>query len=252
MWATELRRRHRWTLAAACLLAGAGVVHAQSAPAVSDADIERARRAQPTITDQDIERARKANPTPSELQLRQVPRSAGPRIDALPQPKTNVPIDLEALAKGYASQVGNMDAAQGLVSDPALMIFVSLSMPEATLQRLVDQAARAKASILLRGLVNGSLRDTVARVQGLIGQRQVAVQIDPQAFDRFAISRVPSFVLIRDGARLASCASGTCAPPEGFVRTAGDVSLDYALEHVQRAAPKFAKDASGFLKRIKG
>jgi conjugal transfer pilus assembly protein TrbC len=144
-----------------------------------------------------------------------------------------------------------MDAAQGLVSGPALMIFVSLSMPEATLQRLVDQAARAKASILIRGLVNGSLRDTVARVQGLIGQRQVAVQIDPQAFDRFAITRVPSFVLIRDGARPASCASGTCAPPEGFVRTAGDVSLDYALEHVQRAAPKFAKDAGGFLKRIK-
>jgi conjugal transfer pilus assembly protein TrbC len=36
------------------------------------------------------------------------------------------------------------------------------------------------------------------------------------------------------------------------VRTAGDVSLDYALEHVQRAAPKSAKDAGGFLKRIKG
>ena len=189
---------------------------------------------------------------PSELQLGQVPSSAGPRIDALPQPRTNVPIDLEALAKGYAEQVGNMDAAQGLVSGPALMIFVSLSMPEATLQRLVDQAARAKASILLRGLVNGSLRDTVARVQGLIGKRQVAVQIDPQAFDRFAITRVPSFVLIRDGARPASCASGTCAPPEGFVRTVGDVSLGYALEHVQRAAPKFAKDAAGFLKRIKG
>jgi conjugal transfer pilus assembly protein TrbC len=219
---------------------------------VSDADIERARRAQPTITEQDIERARKANPTPSELQLGQVPRSAGPRIDALPQPKTNVPIDLEALAKGYAEQVGNMDAAQGLASGPGLMIFVSLSMPEATLQRLLDQAARAKASVLLRGLVNGSLRDTVARVQGLIGQRQVVVQIDPQAFDRFAITRVPSFVLIRDGARPASCASGSCAPPEGFVRIAGDVSLDYALEHVQRTAPRFAKDAGGFLKRIKG
>ncbi len=252
MSAIEVLCRRRCTFAAACLLASVGVVHAQSTPTVSEADIERARRAQPTITEQDIERARKSNPMPSELQLGQVPRSAGPRIDALPQPRTNVPIDLEALAKGYASQVGNMDAAQGLVSGPALMIFVSLSMPQATLQRLVDQAARAKASILLRGLVNGSMRDTVARVQGLIDHRQVAVQIDPQAFDRFAITRVPSFVLIRDGARPRSCASGTCAPPEGFVRTAGDVSLDYALEHIQRAAPKFAKDAGGFLKRIKG
>lgn len=252
MWATELLHRHLSALAAAYLLAGAGVVSAQSIPTVSDADIERARRAQPTITEQDIERARKANPTPSELELGQVPRSASPKIDALPQPKTNVPIDLEALAKGYASQVGNMDAAQGLVSGPGLMIFVSLSMPEATLQRLVEQASRAKASVLLRGLVNGSLRETVARVQGLIGQRQVAVQIDPQAFDRFAIARVPSFVLIRDGARPVSCASGTCAPPEGYVRIAGDVSLDYALAYIQRTAPRFAKDAGGFLKRIKG
>jgi conjugal transfer pilus assembly protein TrbC len=89
-------------------------------------------------------------------------------------------------------------------------------------------------------------------VQGLIGQRQVAIQIDPQAFDRFTIERVPSFVLVRDGTRPVSCASGTCAPPEGFLRTTGDVSLDYALEHMQRRAPQFAKVVDGFLRRIKG
>ena len=251
MLASETLDRH-WTVLATCLLASAGVVHAQPTPVVTDADIERARRAQPTITDQDIERARKANSVPSQVEPGQVPRSAGPKIDALPQPRNREPIDLEALAKGYASQVGGMDAAQGLVAGPGLMVFISLSMPQATLQRLVDQAARARASVLIRGLVNGSIRDTVARVQGLIGRRQVAVQIDPQAFDRFAITRVPSFVLVRDGARPASCASGTCAPPGEFVRTAGDVSLDYALEHIQTTAPRFARDAGGFLKRIKG
>jgi conjugal transfer pilus assembly protein TrbC len=96
------------------------------------------------------------------------------------------------------------------------------------------------------------LRATVAQVQVLIGQRQVAIQIDPQAFDRFAIERVPSFVLVRDGTRPVSCASGTCAPPEAYLRTIGDVSLDYALELMQRRAPQFAKDADGFLRRIKG
>jgi conjugal transfer pilus assembly protein TrbC len=89
-------------------------------------------------------------------------------------------------------------------------------------------------------------------VQGLIGQRQVAIQIDPQAFDRFTIERVPSFVLVRDGTRPVSCASGSCAPPEGFLRTTGDVSLDYALEYMQRRSPQFAKDASGFLRRLQG
>ena len=131
-------------------------------------------------------------------------------------------------------------------------MFVSLSMPRPTLQRLVGQAARAKASIVLRGFANGSLRDTVAQVQGLIGARQVAVQIDPLAFDRFAVTRVPTFVLVRDGTRPVACASGSCAPADSFLRTSGDVSLDYALEHMRRSAPGFGPPADIFLKRIKG
>jgi conjugal transfer pilus assembly protein TrbC len=125
-------------------------------------------------------------------------------------------------------------------------------MPRPTLQRLVDQAARVKASIVLRGFANGSLRDTVAQVQGLIGSHQVAVQIDPQAFDRYAVTRVPTFVLVRDGARPVACASGSCAPADSFLRTSGDVSLDYVLEHMRRSAPGFGPPADTFLKRIKG
>jgi conjugal transfer pilus assembly protein TrbC len=148
-------------------------------------------------------------------------------------------------------QADAMEAAQSLAKGPGLFVFVSLAMPRPTLQRLIDQAARARASVILRGLATGSLRQTVAQVQPLIGQRQVAVQIDPQAFDRFAIARVPSFVLVRDGTRPESCAAGSCAPPEAFLRTAGDVSLDYALEHMQRAAPAFRADAAPFLARLR-
>ena len=72
------------------------------------------------------------------------------------------------------------------------------------------------------------------------------------AFDRFAISKVPSFVLVRDGTRPVACASGSCAPADSFLRSTGDVSLDYALEHMQRSAPAFAPAAELFLKRIKG
>ena len=235
-----------------CNLVGIADALAQSQRVVTDADIARARREQPTITDQDIERARQKNRAPSDAELNAAPVPAHPNIDALPQPKAQAPIDLETLAKGYSAQSDAVEQAQGLVSGPGLFVFVSLSMPQSTLQRLVDQAARAKASVFIRGFAGGSLRTTVAQVQELIGQRQVAVQIDPQAFDRFSIERVPSFVLVRDGARPISCASGTCAPPEAFLRATGDVSLDYALEHMQRRAPQFSKDAAGFLRRIKG
>ena len=229
-----------------------GQALAQNPPTVTDADIERARRETPTVTDQDIEAARRKYSMPGAAELLSAPVPNSLNVEALPRPLSHTPIDLEALARGYASQSDAMIQAQGFEAGPGLLVFVSLSMPRPTLQRLVDQAARAKASIILRGFANGSLRDTVAQVQGLIGARQLSVQIDPQAFDRFAITRVPSFVLVRDGTRPTSCASGSCAPADSYLRTSGDVSLDYALEHLQRAAPTFGPAAGTFLKRIKG
>ena len=251
MSASDLRLSARALGLTAALLASAQAL-AQNPPVITDADIERVRREQPAITDQDIDAARRKYGMPSDAELRSAPVPTRPNVEALPQPLSHTPIDLEALTRGYASQAEAMTRAQGLVAGPGLLVFVSLSMPRPTLQRLVDQAARAKASIVLRGFANGSLRDTVAQVQGLIGSRQVAVQIDPLAFDRFAVTRVPTFVLVRDGTRPVACASGSCAPADSFLRTSGDVSLDYALEHMRRSAPGFGPPADIFLKRIKG
>ena len=250
MSASDLRLSARALGLTAALLASAQAL-AQNPPVITDADIERVRREQPAITEGDIDAARRKYSMPGDAELRYAPVPT-PNVEALPQPLSRTPIDLEALARGYASQADAMTQAQGLATGPGLLVFVSLSMPRPTLQRLVGQAARAKASIVLRGFANGSLRDTVAQVQGLIGARQVAVQIDPLAFDRFAVTRVPTFVLVRDGTRPVACASGSCAPTDSFLRTSGDVSLDYALEHMRRSAPGFGPPADIFLKRIKG
>ena len=250
MSASDLRLSARALGLTAALLASAQAL-AQNPPVITDADIERVRREQPAITEGDIDAARRKYSMPGDAELRYAPVPT-PNVEALPQPLSRTPIDLEALARGYASQADAVTQAQGLATGPGLLVFVSLSMPRPTLQRLVGQAARAKASIVLRGFANGSLRDTVAQVQGLIGARQVAVQIDPLAFDRFAVTRVPTFVLVRDGTRPVACASGSCAPADSFLRTSGDVSLDYALEHMRRSAPGFGPPADIFLKRIKG
>lgn len=215
---------------------------AQPAPVITDEDLARVRRETPTVTDDDVRRVQQRHAVP--------PPEAGtvatPRIEALPKPLTKAMPNLGDIAQGYAQ--GN---APTLGSGPGLFVFVSLSMPEATLARLVDQAARARAAILIRGVAKGSLRETVARLQKLIGQREVAVLIDPQAFDRYAVGRVPTFVLARDGGRPASCASGTCPPPGDFVSAAGDVSLEYALDQLRRAAPRFDAEAGVFLARLR-
>lgn len=237
-------------VAALAVLVLATQVGAQ-APVITEADIERVRRDQPTLTERDIDNARRQHGGIGAAVTDPPARPAAPKLDALPQPLTARPIDLEAIARGYGAPTEAMGAAPGLRQGPGLIVFVSLSVPRPTLERLLDQAARAGATVVLRGFVQGSLRATVAEVQALIGPRQLAVQIDPPAFDRFVVTRVPSFVLLRDGARPVSCATGTCAPPEAFLKADGDVSLDYALEHMQRAAPAFRADAALFLARLR-
>ena len=220
-------------------------------PTVSDTDIERARRAAPRVTEQDIEAARRRNPMPSEAELARMPIPSAPKVDALPQPAVPPKLDLEAIAKGYQSIEGA--TVTGLPSsEPTLLIFISFSMPDATLARLVDQAAAARATLVLRGLVNDSLTQTVAKAQALIGQRPVSFQIDPLAFDRFGVPRAPAFVLLKRGAEAQSCAAGSCFAADAFVLTAGDVSLRYALEFIARSAPAFAGEAAPFLRRVKG
>lgn len=220
-------------------------------PTVTEADIERVRRAQPTVTERDIENARRQHGRTGAAWADPPSVPAATHLDALPQPLAARPVDLEAIARGYGAHTQAMGVASGLQQGPGLIVFVSLSVPRPTLNRLLDQAELAGATVVLRGFVRGSLRATVAEVQALIGQRQIALQIDPPAFDRFAVTRVPSFVLVRDGARPVSCASGTCAPPEAFLKADGDVSLDYALERMQRTAPAFHADAALFLARLR-
>lgn len=225
----------------------------QQQPTVTDADIARAQKQQPKITDADIERAQRANRMPSEAELARVPISGTPRIDALPQPGGAAHnVDLGALARGYEKAVGSPLQQTGFGTGPSLLVFISFSMPKSTLDRLVDQAARSQAVLVIRGFVNGSLKETVARVKDLIGTRKVGFQIDPQAFHRFSVSATPTFVLLRNGAVPTSCGTNTCFTADAFVSVAGDVSLDYALEYFQRSAPRFEIDTAMFLKRLKG
>jgi len=53
------------------------------------------------------------------------------------------------------------------------------------------------------------------------------------------------------GSEAADCANARCGPPETFAKVAGDVSLDYALEFIQRSAPDLANTAGIFLARLK-
>lgn len=214
----------------------------------------RAKAVQPVITEADLERARRANRMPSDEELARVPVPSTPNIDALPVPAGAgaKSIDLEALARGYDQAAADAVADARFASGPRLLVFVSFSIPEGSLKRLVDQADRAGATLVLRGLIGGSLVRTAQRARTLIAGRNVGFQIDPQAFDRYGVQVVPTFVLVQAGPPDTTCSSGACGSSKDFVAVAGDVSIGYALQHIERASPAFAPAATQILRKAGG
>ncbi|CAM2308608.1 Type-F conjugative transfer system pilin assembly protein TrbC [Ralstonia mannitolilytica] len=234
MWATETA-----TLIGPAL--GAGVYALLLAGSVLGAPATT-----PAVTEADIERARQQNRMPTDAELARVPIPGAPRIENLPQPVTRMPIDLEAISKGFDVQNGAQAAAMAPGNaGPKVLIFVSFAMPEPTLQRLVDQAARAGATLVLRGLVNGSIRETVTRMQALIGSRRVAAQIDPEAFDRYQIVKTPTFVMVHSAEATEVCSSSSRCPAKvGYAKVSGDVTLDYALRQLGSGSGRGAQQQS--------
>jgi len=91
-------------------------------------------------------------------------------------------------------------------SQPALMVFVSLAMPDQTLQAINQQAARLKVPVFIRGFYHNDLTATVNRIAEIMGidlkepkSKQQAFggfSIDPVRFEAFGINEVPAFVLV--------------------------------------------------------
>jgi conjugal transfer pilus assembly protein TrbC len=200
----------------------------------------------------EIERARAANPQRPSESLRRTPTSSPPRIDVTPP---NAPIGIEALARRYYQpDAGFHGAGASIDAGPLLAVFVSMSMPRASLSRIVEQASRTRATIVVRGLVENSIRRTTERAREIIGERQVSWQIDPEAFRRFGITRVPTTVLSLAATSAhdpATPCNGSCIADSSYVAVVGDVSLDYALEHIETQRPAFATQARAFLRRLK-
>jgi conjugal transfer pilus assembly protein TrbC len=114
-------------------------------------------------TSQDIDRALKANPFPGADRIDAQPIAQPPRVN--PQRSA---IDIEAIARSKF-QLPNAGATTGTPPVP-LRIFITLDMPRASLQLLTDQASRAGAVLVLRGLKSQSMRQTVAIVNETVGR----------------------------------------------------------------------------------
>ena len=109
-------------------------------------------------------------------------------------------------------------AAAGAKPVPQALYFVSFSIPQTGLKRLILDADRFGIPATLRGMVYNDMRQTANAVLQLVNEDQRGgVQIDPQAFRRYGINAVPALVV-------------TCG--ETYDRIAGNLALQQALTKV--------------------
>lgn len=178
-----------------------------------------------------------------------IARPSLPNVDALPKAAAPAP-DLGQMAEQYKRMTGRQPEPDSPPSKPDLMVFVSFSMPVAALASIVNQAERAKATLVFRGLEGDSLKKMTQRVATLIGTRSVSAVIHPPAFQQFSVTEVPALVIAQKGA--GDVLSDGCAKADTFVKLSGDVTIDYALDYIERASAEWAAIARSFRLSMRG
>lgn len=165
-----------------------------------------------------------------------------------PQPSAHV--DFNEVIKN-ANRVKHVIAHPN-VETPNLLVFVSFSMPKASLTRLARQAMLVGANVLLRGLVadahgKPSFHATAIEVGKLDLKRGQGFTVNPMTFRRFNITQVPAFVLLTQ----KDCVTcGRSFVPK-HLKLAGDVSLGYALREMKTRKPSATSHITPYLKRLK-
>ena len=135
-----------------------------------------------------------------------------------------IAILLSTIANACEQEVGLPDHNAILASskEPGLMVFVSLKMPKHSLQQWNHQVTKAGGILVLRGFVNNSMRQTVKKIQEIIGQElQGGFIVDPNKFKQFNVKVVPTVVVVNNE-------NGSTQ----FDSISGDVGLKAALEKI--------------------
>lgn len=168
-----------------------------------------------------------------------------PQIEAIPKPATPHP-NIDAIAERYKQSAQLVSTSDKAASD--LMVFVSFSMPKGALEKVVTQAEKSGATLMFRGLKGDSMKTMTAAVRDLIGSRNVSTTIHPPAFQQYSITNVPAVVIARTEA--GNVLENGCAQSETFIKVTGDVTLDYALEYIERNSQAWSMTAKTYRSRI--
>lgn len=116
---------------------------------------------------------------------------------------------------------------------PKIIVFISFSMPDSSLEQIIQEAEKLQVPVVLRGLYQNSFQKTAAKIFDLVKDEQKGgVMIDPLWFRKFNIESVPAIVVNED---------------DKFDVVYGQASIKGALKIVAQKGDT-AKTAEKFLK----
>lgn len=171
-------------------------------------------------------------------------------------------LDLEAFMSRYRLDQGTMEEA---LTDPAnFYVFVSFSMDMKAIRQIGRSAGTVGGTLVLRGLVNNSLKETTAKMAelqevvqgggagpGQQGTVSVNMIVDPTLYEKFRVSTVPTFVVTE--ASMNPCLDDSCADaPPPYDRLSGLVTVEYALAQIAENGFEAKKHAKQLLSKIRG
>ncbi len=109
-------------------------------------------------------------------------------------------------------------------SQDVLYIFMSFSVPKQVWLDLYEQIGKHPFRFVVRGLPDNSFKKLAEKVK----EYACPVDINPDLFDKYGITAVPTFVLV--------------SKKKGYKRVFGNVSLNHALEVLKSMV--YSKDKS--------
>jgi type-F conjugative transfer system pilin assembly protein TrbC len=115
-------------------------------------------------------------------------------------------------------QSGIMNIPKESDSDNGILVFVSFSMPDIALKQLCKSAEKYNATVLIRGLHEGSFVKTKDKILE-IDKNGLTLQIHPELFQKYEIKRIPAFILLKDGNEVN--------------RLSGNVDLEFAYRKLE-------------------
>lgn len=206
----------------------------------SDTDIIKSKKAVSASNSEAMAKAEKAGPLPATV----MPQAITP-----PEFMTSRGVSADAMTMLTGKRKSPADAHKGQNS---LWVAVTLSMPVEKLREYAIQAKGAGAGLLLRGVKDHSVRKTAAFLeQNNLAIKGVKWSIDPALFKKFKIDKVPTTVLVDEGAA-GSLVNG-CAPAPSYLSVVGDISILQSLVIMkQRGHGDLANKAAQRLSFIEG